>query len=267
MVASPTSPINTRGNRALARVVATRSRFPPAAAPLASKPDLSAPYPRPAARSPNAWLFVAIALAVFCLCGGGILVALLLPAVQASREAARRMQCSNNLKQIGLAMHNYHDVYKGFPAAYIADENGKPLHSWRVALLPYLEQQHLYEQYNFNEPWDSPNNLQVAQQMPEVFRCPDAPSAPGSNLTNYVVIVGDPSQKPIQSLFLPNHWTNFSEITDGTSNTIMVVETSTSSPLDAARCGSEVRSDRSPGRDGPCGLGECSSRWCQRDHG
>jgi hypothetical protein len=127
-------------------------------------------------------------------------------------------------------MHNYHDVYKGFPAAYIADEDGKPLHSWRVALLPFLERADLYERYNFNEPWDSPNNLQVAQQMPEVFRCPDSPSGPGSNLTNYVVIIGDPSQKPMQSLFLPNHWTAFREISDGTSNTILVLETATPVP-------------------------------------
>jgi prepilin-type processing-associated H-X9-DG protein len=202
--------------------------IPAAMAQVVSKPDFSAPYAAPPAKSPHTWLIVAIVLAVACLCGGGMLAALLLPAVQAAREAARRMQCTNNLKQIGLAMHNYHDVHKGFPAAYVADANGKPLHSWRVALLPYLGRSDLYERYNFNEPWDSPNNQQVAQRMPDVFRCPDAP--PGGNLTNYVVIIGDPSQQPMQSLFLPNHWTQLREITDGTSNTLMVVETGTPVP-------------------------------------
>ena len=117
-------------------------------------------------------MLIAVALALLCLCGGGILVALLLPAVQAAREAARRMQCTNNLKQIALAMHNYHDVHGSFPAAYIADENGRPMHSWRVALLPYLERSDLYNQYNFNEPWDSPGNLKVAEQLPQTYRCP-----------------------------------------------------------------------------------------------
>ena len=181
--------------------------IPTGVTPLVPKPDPRTPYPTTPAKSSNTWLFVALALAVMCLCGGGTLVALLLPAVQSAREAARRSQCSNNLKQIALAMHNYHDVNGCLPAAYIADKDGKPLHSWRVALLPYLERSDLYERYNFNEPWDSPNNLQVAQQMPEVFRCPSCPFTPGGNLANYVVVVGDPSQLPPQSLFLPNHWT------------------------------------------------------------
>jgi len=99
---------------------------------------------------------VAVILGVF-VCGG-ILVALLLPAVQSAREAARRAQCSNNLKQIALAFHNYHDTYRTFPPAYIPDEDGNPKHSWRVLILPFLEQRALYEQYNFDEPWDSPNN-------------------------------------------------------------------------------------------------------------
>ncbi|MHB8968938.1 MAG: DUF1559 domain-containing protein [Pirellulaceae bacterium] len=178
------------------------------------------------------WMVIAIALAFFCLCGGGVLIALLLPAVQSAREAARRAQCTNNLKQIALAMHNYHDVHKAFPAAYVADANGRPMHSWRVALLPYLERADLYERYNFDEPWDSPGNLQVAEQMPETFRCPSFASAPapGNNLTNYVVIVGDPTVLPPQSMFRPNHWTRMSEVTDGTSNTILVVESSTPVP-------------------------------------
>ncbi len=180
--------------------------------------------------SSNTWIWVAVALAVMCLCGGGTLVALLLPAVSSAREAARRMSCTNNLKQICLAMHNYHDVYNCLPPAYTTDKDGRPMHSWRVYLLPYLDELYLYEQYNFDEPWDSPANLALAQQMPQVFRCPSDTSGLSSNQANYVVILGDPSQEPQQSLFLPDHWTRFSDIRDGTSNTIMVVETANPVP-------------------------------------
>ncbi|MEZ6114117.1 MAG: DUF1559 domain-containing protein [Pirellulaceae bacterium] len=83
---------------------------------------------------------------------------MLLPAVQTAREAARRSQCSSNLKQIELALHNYHDTFKSFPPAYIADANGRPMHSWRVLILPFMEQRELYDQCRFDEPWDGPNN-------------------------------------------------------------------------------------------------------------
>jgi hypothetical protein len=177
------------------------------------------------------WLILAGVLGGMCLCGG-VLVALLLPAVSSAREAARRMQCSNNLKQIALAMHMYHDVHQCLPAGYVADEDGRPLHSWRVALLPYLEQASLFEQYNFDEPWDSPNNLRVAEQMPDVFRCPSSPqSGPGANVTHYVVVLG--TQLPDgthESVFGANRWTKFQDIKDGTSNTLLVIECKTAVP-------------------------------------
>ncbi len=200
----------------------------PTAPTLTKAPFGDMPQAGPGPRNKsNTVLVVAIVLGVMCVCGGGVMVALLLPAVQAAREAARRMQCSNNLKQIALAMHNYHDTYKALPAGFVADEDGKPMHSWRVALLPFVERQDLYQQYNFNEPWDSPNNMRVAQQIPSVFKCPSAPdSGPGANLTHYVVVLsGKPvGNKPRDSLFGENSWTKFRDITDGTSNTLMVVE-------------------------------------------
>ncbi len=90
-----------------------------------------------------------------------------------------------------------------------------------------MEQQPLYEQYNFDEPWDSPNNQMVAQQMPEMLKCPSAPnSLPGSNLTNYVVVLCDTPNpgSPPDSIFGPNSWTSLAKIRDGTSNTLLVVE-------------------------------------------
>jgi len=146
-----------------------------------------------------------------------ILVALLLPAVQAAREAARRSQCVNNLKQIGLAMHNYQDTYGVFPPAMTTDPDGKPLLSWRVLLLPFLEQQALYEQFKHDEPWDGPSNKPLLAQMPKVYACPSFPPA-GADTSNYQVLIGPgtPFEQP--------EGMSISSITDGTSNTLLVVE-------------------------------------------
>jgi prepilin-type processing-associated H-X9-DG protein len=160
-------------------------------------------------------LVVVVCLVGLCLCGG-ILPALLLPAIQAAREAARRAQCSNNMKQISLALMNYHDTYKTFPPAYIPDETGKPMHSWRVLILPFLEQQALYNQYNFNEPWDSSANQLITSTSLSVFQCPSATT--GSTETNYMVVTGP------GTVFDGAKATSMAEITDGTSNTLLAVE-------------------------------------------
>jgi prepilin-type processing-associated H-X9-DG protein len=146
----------------------------------------------------------------------GILIALLLPAVQSAREAARRSQCNNNLRQIGIAFHNYHDVYKTFPPAYIPDEDGQPMHSWRVLILPFMEQQALYEQYDFDEPWDSPHNQLITSTAIPAYKCPSAPDQ--STETNYMVITGQ------GTLFEKAEACSVADISDGTSNTILVVE-------------------------------------------
>jgi prepilin-type processing-associated H-X9-DG protein len=146
-----------------------------------------------------------------------ILIALLLPAVQAAREAARRAQCTNNLKQIALAMHNYASAYNCFPPAATYDSDGKPLLSWRVLLLPYLEEASLYNQFRLDEPWDSPNNKPLADRIPGMFRCPSDVVPLG--MTTYEVVV-DP-----RSLFTGQpRGVSLREVTDGTSNTLMVVE-------------------------------------------
>jgi hypothetical protein len=165
-------------------------------------------------------LIVLAALVPVLLVIGGILVALLLPAVQAAREAARRAACSNNMKQIGLAMHNYHDRYKCFPPAFIPDKHGKPKHSWRVLLLPYMDEQGLYKQYRFDEPWNGPHNKALAERMPSVYRCPSQAGASEADRsqTSYVMLVGP------HAISSGSASRRISDIKDGLSNTIMVVE-------------------------------------------
>ncbi|KAA1261688.1 hypothetical protein LF1_42430 [Rubripirellula obstinata] len=106
----------------------------------------------------------------------GVLVGLLLPAVQAAREAARRMSCSNNLKQIGLAMHNYASVYRGFPASRVNIKTPDFEAGWQVMLLPYLEQTALFEDYQTNLTWSHPDNLPATEKSVPAFLCPTAPS-------------------------------------------------------------------------------------------
>lgn len=153
----------------------------------------------------------------------GILIALLFPAVNSAREASRRAMCRNNLKQIGLALLNYESTYGVLPPAYTVDANGQPLHSWRVLILPFLEQQSLYSQIDLNEPWNSPNNLQWATKMPPIFQCPSVKNqVPG--LTCYAASTG-PGR-----LFDGAHACKLREILDGMSNTIAVMESPTQVP-------------------------------------
>lgn len=145
----------------------------------------------------------------------GILIALLLPAVQAAREAARRAQSANNLKQIGLAMHNYYDVQKTLPArANFKDD--KPMLSWRVHLLPYLGQDSLYKQFHLDEPWDSQHNQTLIPLMPAVFRNPSSTAKPGTS--DYLGVAGQ------GLMFEGAKGRTMAEIRDGTANTIMIVE-------------------------------------------
>ncbi|HXG12521.1 MAG TPA: DUF1559 domain-containing protein [Gemmataceae bacterium] len=105
-----------------------------------------------------------------------VLIALLLPAVQKVRDAAAKTQCSNNLRQIGVALHNYESNYQVFPPAYIAVLTPPPVaHSWAIYLLPYLEQDNLYKNYDLKAPIGSATNAVVIQTHLKVFQCPATP--------------------------------------------------------------------------------------------
>lgn len=203
-----------------------------------------------AAKGPSGVLIAVIVLVcvlvVFVACGG-ILTALLLPAIQGSREAARKTQCANNLRQISLALFMYNESYDCFPPAYVADETGKPIHSWRVLILPFLGHQTLYDRYDFGAPWNSPSNRAVTSTPLEIYRCPnDEGSDPLE--TNYVMIVGAGT---FGSGGTPRHQ---GELRDGAAGTIMLVETADSGihwaeprDLKAEQMSFEVNADKGPG--------------------
>lgn len=149
--------------------------------------------------------------------GVASLISLLTPPIQEARAAAMRAASTNNLKQIAIAMHNYDNVFKHFPAAASYDASGKPLLSWRVHILPFLAQGQLYKQFHLDEPWDSEHNRKLINQMPAVYRCP-ASKLREKGRASYVVAVGK------DTVFPGREGIPLKEIKDGTSNTIMLVE-------------------------------------------
>ncbi len=145
-----------------------------------------------------------------------LLIALLLPAIRSAGPAARRAQCVNNLKQIALALHSYKQAHNALPPAYTVDAKGKPLHSWRTLILPYLEQESLYQTIDLSKPWNDPANAHALATSLSVFRCPEAVGA--QNTTTYLAIAS-----PNGCLNL-NEPRRLAEITDAHASTLMVIE-------------------------------------------
>jgi hypothetical protein len=178
------------------------------------------PYASPAPENNPAPLKVRWKFSLFHLLSaiaiGCVAIALLLPAPRRGREAARRTQCKNNLKQIGLALHNYHEHYGAFPPAYTVDADGKRLHSWRTLILPYVDQAELFNKIDLSKAWDDPVNAEAAKTQLHAYHCPSAPGP--STHTSYVAIVG------ADTCFPGAVSKSISGITDGTSNTMLVVE-------------------------------------------
>ncbi|TWT59099.1 hypothetical protein KOR42_24880 [Thalassoglobus neptunius] len=131
-------------------------------------------------------------------------------------KVAKKLNVMNRLKQIGLAMHTFYDKYGSFPPSASYNDAGQPLLSWRVHLLPFLDQQELYEQFHLDEPWDSEHNSQLINQIPDVFQ-PESLALSLSGRTTFCVPVGE------STIFNGKTGVTFPEITDGTSNTVMVV--------------------------------------------
>jgi type II secretory pathway pseudopilin PulG len=145
-----------------------------------------------------------------------ILIAMLLPATRSAREPARRSQCSNNLKQIGLAMYNYVSANNALPPAYTVDANGKPLHSWRTLILPYMEQGNLYDKIDLSKPWDDPANKEAYETTVEAYQCPSV-DIPATSTTYLAVVTRG-------GCFQATEPRSLSDITDDKNSTLVVVE-------------------------------------------
>jgi prepilin-type processing-associated H-X9-DG protein len=145
-----------------------------------------------------------------------IVIALLFPDLRSARPAARRTLCAISLEQIASALRHYESTYKALPPAYTVDADGKPLHSWRTLILPYLEERSLYETIDLSKPWNDPANAKAFATVISQFRCRDL-DLPATK-TTYLAIVAP------NGCFLPNKPRPLSEITDGRASTLMVIE-------------------------------------------
>jgi prepilin-type N-terminal cleavage/methylation domain-containing protein/prepilin-type processing-associated H-X9-DG protein len=179
----------------------------------------------------------------------GILLGLLLPAVQKVREAASRLKCTNNLKQIGLACHNYHDAHNALPSGYTTansyfdgENDVSPGWAWGAYLLPYIEQGNLYQQIHFDQPVESAVNAAAVRQLVAIYLCPSDQTPPGPfgvadgfgaplaqmAPSSYAACVGNDQDDVFaatgQGVFYRNSQIRFLQITDGLSQTVMIGE-------------------------------------------
>ena len=169
------------------------------------------------------WLSKSRALALAKVVGSVFLLSVvwnwLFPAPSCPRGAANRQECNNNLKQIGQALASYMDVHGTFPPAYLSDERGLPIHSWRVLLLPFLGHKRLYEKYDFNEPWNGPSNKLLVTQMPSEYRCPSRYGMRNPSCkTSYLAVLGPGTMWP------DGESRRLEEVRDRPADTLVLVE-------------------------------------------
>jgi prepilin-type processing-associated H-X9-DG protein len=140
----------------------------------------------------------------------------MLPAVRTSREASHRNTCQNNLKQIALGLQMYVEKHGELPPAYTTNKDGKPLHSWRTLILPYIEEGALYKRIDLTKPWDDPVNADACKTVASVYQCPGADIS--DNRTTYLAVVTP------DSCFRATEPRKLAEITDKQSRTLMLIE-------------------------------------------
>jgi type II secretory pathway pseudopilin PulG len=170
----------------------------------------------------------------------GILVALLLPAIQAAREAVRRASCQNNLRQLGLALHNYHDVLGQLPPSRIPS----PFHNWMALTLPFLEQKNLQDLYRFDKDWSAAENQPAVRTRIEILICPSAAGGRGrldqfasgrfAAVSDYATPAGVtslaysanglPEPSDLRGIINGTEGIRLAQIVDGTSHTILLIE-------------------------------------------
>ena len=168
---------------------------------LDSSPQVWVGIPRRPALSPRLALWFGLGGLLASALSLTLLVTLVLPLFKYVQQQAHHQACSANLRRIHAAMMAYQQAEGRLPPAYVADFAGKPLHSWRVLILPYLGEQGLYQEYNFALPWDDPSNLALVKRMPAVFACPADPDARALGETNYMVFRGKETLFPNDQSF------------------------------------------------------------------
>ncbi len=185
----------------------------------------------------------------------GVLAALLIPAISQARAAAERAQSQNNLKMIGLAMHNYHDTYNMLPPGGIYTADNIPYNSWMTSLLPYMEQSALFNSVDFNQPWSAPANQQVFTNTVPFFLQPSAPPE-----TFMVGPLAAAHYAGNSKVLQDNSGMSFRDVTDGLSNTILGGE---------VRSGIRPWGDPANRRDPAAGIGGGTDQFgsMNTDHG
>lgn len=179
------------------------------------------PAPASAGKKSNVVVIVLIILAVLfvvALCVIGLLVALLLPAVAQARSAAQRTMAQNSARQVSMALLNYETVYGEFPAAQTTGDGSKPLLSWRVEVLPFLEEATIYERLQREQAWNGPANLPFTNLPVRAFTSPRCPDTDGTNRTAFVAVVGP------DTVLRADGPRKMREIADGAANTAMLLE-------------------------------------------
>jgi len=175
------------------------------------------PQPPPRKRSLTGCLVALIVVGALMVVCSGAFSALMMSVESQSRDAYWRWECDSNLQQIATALSLYESDYGSLPPAYTTNENGERLHSWRTLILPYLEDESLYESIDLDAPWDSEENALVHSLPLDIYQCP-ADSTGSPTDTSYVMIVGEgglfDGQQPPATI----------NITDGPGNTIVIVE-------------------------------------------
>jgi hypothetical protein len=176
---------------------------------------------RPRKKGSSVGLILGAIGGVLLLCCGGTGVVAYLLSDRLGFESPDRKRSTNNLKQVGLGVHIYHDIHNTLPANSYAPD-GRPLLSWRVHILPYIEQNALYGQFKLDEPWDSPNNLRLLNQMPHIYATAETQARAGPGKTFYRGFAhrGAVFERPVR----PGNALGLANISDGLSNTIFVVE-------------------------------------------
>jgi hypothetical protein len=163
-----------------------------------------------------------VTLAVVFIFFGIVCPGLLLPAGSAAQEAAQRANCTNNMKQLALALQNYYDLHKHFPPVYTCDSDGKPLFSWFVSVLPNFGSIPIYQMVKLDEPWNSPANAKAFNWRFREMQCPSANHGINDFTTYYIAIIGP------GTIWRNEGTVDRSDLPDGGAHTVMLVETADS---------------------------------------